>query len=118
MAPTTILRQKTTTTPLGRDPGFDGYTLHITDMIASLPGVAYAERVAATTPAAIRKTKKALRAAFQTQVDGQGYSIVEVLSACPTNWKLSPIESIEWIHTVMEKEFPLGVLTDKREKKA
>jgi len=118
MAPTTLLRQKTTTTPNGRDPEFHGHTLHITDMIANLAGVVYAERVAATTPAAIRKTKKAIRTAFQTQVDGLGYSIVEVLSACPTNWKLSPIESIEWIHTVMEKEFPLGVLTDKREKKA
>jgi len=117
MAPTTLAWQKTTTTPEGRKPKSDGYTLHITDMIATLPGVTYAERVAVTSPAFIRKAKKAIRTAFQTQVDQLGYSIVEILSACPTNWKLTPAESCEWIHTTLEKEFPLGVLTDKREEK-
>ncbi len=114
MAPTTLPGQKTTTSPYGRDPEFEGYPLHITDVVASFPGVAYAERVSVSTPGGIRKTKKAIRTAFQTQVDGKGYSIIEVLSPCPTNWKMSPVESFKWVDDVMQLEFPLGVLTDKR----
>ena len=117
MAPTTLLDQKTTTSPLGRDAKFEGHPLHITDIVASLPGVVYAERVAANSPANIRKTKKAIRTAFQTQVDGLGYSIVEVLSPCPTNWKMNAVDSFKWVDDVMMKEFPLGVLTDKRGEK-
>ncbi len=114
MAPTTLLDQKTTTSPNGRTPEFEGYPLHITDIVSQFPGVAYAERVAVNSPGGIRKTKKAIRNAFQTQVDGLGYSIVEVLSPCPTNWKMSPVDSFKWVDDVMMKEFPLGVLTDKR----
>ncbi|HSV96237.1 MAG TPA: thiamine pyrophosphate-dependent enzyme [Spirochaetota bacterium] len=114
MAPTTLLGQKTTTTPGGRDPKFDGYPLHITDMIAQFPGVIYAERTAINGPAGIQRTKKAIRTAFQVQVDGLGYSIIEVLSACPTNWKMSTEDSFKWINEVMVKEFVPGVLTDKR----
>ncbi|MCP4137865.1 MAG: 2-oxoglutarate oxidoreductase [bacterium] len=117
MAPTTLLDQKTTTSPAGRDPGVDGYPLHITDILATFPGVVYAERVSITTPGGIRKTKKAITTAFQTQIDGLGYSIIEVLSPCPTNWKMNSIDSFKWIDEVMEKEFPLGVLTDKRGEK-
>jgi len=114
MAPTTLLDMKTTTTPLGRKPRFDGYPLHITDLVATFPGVVYAERVAVNGPAGIQKTKKAIRSAFQTQVDELGYSIIEVLSPCPTNWKMSAKESFDWITETMSKEYPLGVLTDKR----
>jgi 2-oxoglutarate ferredoxin oxidoreductase subunit beta len=114
MAPTTLLGQKTTTTPGGRNPKFDGYPLHITDMIAPLPGVIYAERVAINGPAGIQKTKKAIQTAFQVQVDGLGYSIVEVLSPCPTNWKMTPADSFKWITEVMAKEYVPGVLSDKR----
>lgn len=114
MAPTTLLDMKTTTTPLGRKPRFDGYPLHITDLVATFPGVVYAERVAVNGPAGIQKTKKAIRNAFQTQVDELGYSIIEVLSPCPTNWKMSAKESFDWITETMSKEYPLGVLTDKR----
>jgi 2-oxoglutarate/2-oxoacid ferredoxin oxidoreductase subunit beta len=114
MAPTSVIGQKTTTSPNGRDPGFDGYPLHITDIIATFPGVAYAERVSVSSPKNIRKTKKALKKAFQTQVDELGYSVVEVLSPCPTNWKLNTIDSCGWIDDVLSKEYPLGVLTDKR----
>jgi 2-oxoglutarate ferredoxin oxidoreductase subunit beta len=117
MAPTSLLGQPTTTSPSGRNPEFDGYPLHITDVVASFPGVSYAERVAVDSPAGIRKTKKAIINAFQCQVDKLGYSIVEILSACPTNWKMGPIESMKWVKDEMTKEFPLGVLTDKREKK-
>jgi 2-oxoglutarate ferredoxin oxidoreductase subunit beta len=116
MAPTTLLGQKTTTTPSGRNPRFDGYPLHITDVISAFPGVVYAERVAVNGPAGIQKTKRAIRNAFQVQVDGMGYSIVEVLSPCPTNWKMTAKASCDWVTEVMSKEFPLGVLTDKREK--
>jgi 2-oxoglutarate ferredoxin oxidoreductase subunit beta len=114
MAPTTLEDQRTTTSPLGRKPDLDGYPLHITEMIAALPGVVYAERVALTGPGTVRKLKKAITAAFQTQVEGLGYSIVEVLSPCPTNWKMSSVESFRWIGSVMSREFPPGVLTDKR----
>jgi 2-oxoglutarate/2-oxoacid ferredoxin oxidoreductase subunit beta len=114
MAPTTLIGMKTTTSPAGRNPKFEGYPLHITDVVANFPGVVYAERVAVNGPAAVQKTKKAIRTAFQTQVDGLGYSIIEVLSPCPTNWKKTPRESFEWVTEVMMKEYPLGVLTDKR----
>ena len=117
MAPTTVIGQKTTTTPLGRDPKFDGYPLHMTDVIANFPGVIYAERVAINGPAGIKKTKDAIKKAFQVQIDGLGYSIVEVLSPCPTNLKLSAKESFDWVTDVMMKEFPTGVLADRREKK-
>ena len=114
MAPTTLVGQRTTTTPGGRNPKFDGYPLHITDVIAKFPGVIYAERVAVNGPAGIQRTKRAIRNAFQVQVDGLGYSIVEVLSPCPTNWKMTPEDSFKWITEVMAKEFVPGVLTDKR----
>jgi len=117
MAPTTVLGQKTTTSPLGRRPAHEGYPLHITDMTASFPGVVYAERTAVNNPKNIRRTKKALKVAFQTQVDELGYSIVEILSACPTNWKMDTIESCKWIDDVLAEEFQLGVLTDKREER-
>lgn len=117
MAPTTVLNQQTTTSPAGRAPDVDGYPLHITDIVAQFPGVAYAERTSVSSPKGIRRTKKAIRTAFETQVDELGYSIVEVLSMCPTNWKMDTINSCKWMDDVLEKEFPLGVLTDKREKK-
>ncbi len=114
MAPTSLLEQKTTTSPLGREPGADGYPLHITDIVAEFKGVAYAERVSVSSPKNIRRTKKAIQIAFQTQVDELGYSIIEVLSACPTNWKMNTLDSCKWIDNTLAEEFPLGVLTDKR----
>lgn len=117
MAPTSLIDQQTTTSPMGRSPDVDGYPLHITDIVAEFKGVTYAERVSVSSPKNIRRTKKAIQIAFQTQVDDLGYSIIEVLSACPTNWKLNTIDSCKWIDDVLSEEFPLGVLTDKREKK-
>ena len=117
MAPTTLINQKTTTSPLGRNPKNEGYPIHITDIVATLPGVVYAERVALDSPAGVKKTKKAIETAFKTQIDNLGYSIIEVLSPCPTNWKMSPLDSCKWIKEVMQKEFPVGVLTDKRRNK-
>ena len=113
MAPTTLSGQKTTTTPLGREGRLEGYPIKMSEMLALVKGAAYIERVAVSSPANIKKAKKAIRKAFQAQLDGQGFSLVEILSPCPTNWKMSPAESWKWIDEVMAKEFPLGVILDR-----
>ncbi|MGB2582750.1 MAG: thiamine pyrophosphate-dependent enzyme [Dehalococcoidia bacterium] len=112
MAPTTLSGQKTTTTPYGRDVSLEGYPIKMSEMLALARGAVYIERTAVSSPANIRKTKKAIRKAFQAQIDGLGYSLVEILSACPTNWRMSPLESWQWIEKEMTKEFPLGVIKD------
>jgi len=112
MAPTTLLGQKTTTTPYGRDMKLEGYPMKISEMLALVKGAVYIERTAVNSPANIRKTKKAIRKAFQTQIDGLGFSLVEILSPCPVNWRMDPLESWQWIDKVMTKEFPLGVIKD------
>ena len=112
MAPTTLWNQKTTTTPYGRDVKIEGYPIKMSEMVALVKGAIYIERTAVNSPANIRKTKKAIRKAFQVQIDGLGFSLVEILSPCPTNWKMSPLESWQWIDEEMTKEFPLGVIKD------
>ena len=112
MAPTTLLEQKTTTTPYGRDIKLEGYPIKISEMLALTKGAVYIERTAVNSPANIRKTKKAIRKAFQTQIDDLGFSLVEILSPCPTNWRMTPIEAWQWIDKVMTKEYPLGVIKD------
>jgi 2-oxoglutarate ferredoxin oxidoreductase subunit beta len=112
MAPTTMLEQKTTTTPAGRHKTLDGYPVKVCELLSQLQGVAYAQRCTLTSPAQVNKTKKAIRKAFQIQKDKLGFSLVEILSPCPTNWKMSPINSCKWIDEVMSKEFPLGVFKD------
>jgi len=117
MAPTTLLSQKTTTTPYGRDDKIEGYPIKMSEILALVKGSAYIERVAVNSPANIRKAKNAIRKAFQVQIDGLGFSLVEVLSPCPTNWKMSPVKSWKWIDDVMVREFPLGVIKDITGKK-
>jgi 2-oxoglutarate ferredoxin oxidoreductase subunit beta len=112
MAPTTLVDQKTTTTPYGRDIRLEGYPIKISEMLALVKGAVYIERTAVNSPANIRKTKKAISKAFQTQIDGLGFSLVEILSPCPVNWRMDPLESWQWIDKVMTKEFPLGVIKD------
>jgi len=112
MAPTTLLEQRTTTTPYGRDIKLEGYPIKISEMLALTKGAVYIERTAANSPANIRKTKKAIRKAFQTQLDDLGFSLVEILSPCPTNWRMTPVEAWQWIDKVMAKEYPLGVIKD------
>ncbi len=112
MAPTTLLNMITTTTPYGRNLKLEGYPVKLSEMLALVKGAAYIERVAVNSPANIRKTKKAIKKAFQTQIDNLGYSLVEILSPCPTNWKMTPVEAWKWIDEVMAKEFPLGVIKD------
>jgi 2-oxoglutarate/2-oxoacid ferredoxin oxidoreductase subunit beta len=113
MAPTTILGQKTTTSPFGRDASRDGSPLKISEMLAILDGVIYIERTAVNSVAGIRATKKAIKKAFNVQLDDLGFSLVEVLSPCPTNWKMSPLDSCRWIDEVMSLQYPVGVIKDK-----
>jgi len=108
MAPTTLLNQKTATTPLGRNACLEGYPLKISEMLAILPGTKYIERVSLHSPPEVIKAKKAIKQGFQNQIDGAGFSLVEILSPCPTYWGLSPQQSLEWIKETMSKEFPLG----------
>ena len=118
MAPTTLIGQNSTTTPGGRDSSRDGASLDLSQVIAITGGSAYIERTALYSPKSIRQTKKAVTKAFKIQMEGLGFSLVEVLSPCPTNWKMSPLESWQWIDKVMVKEFPLGVIkqiTDTRD---
>ncbi len=112
MAPTTILGQSTTTSPGGRKEKRDGFPINLSEMLAIAKGSAYIERTAVSSPANILKTKKAIAKAFHTQLKGCGFSLVEVLSPCPTNWKMSPVDASKWIDEVMTVSFPLGVLKD------
>jgi len=110
MAPTTLLNQKTATTPKGREAHLQGYPLKISEMLALLPGVKYIERTSLHSPQEIIKTKKAIKQAFLNQINGIGFSMVEILSPCPTYWGLNPQKALTWIKDVMVKEFPLGRL--------
>lgn len=112
MAPTTILGQNTTTSPGGRKGKRDGFPVNLSEMLAVAKGSAYIERTAVNTPANILKTKKAIAKAFRVQLEGYGFSLIEVLSPCPTNWKMEPVEACKWIDEVMAVHFPLGVLKD------
>ena len=112
MAPTSLLGQKTTSTPLGRDARTAGYPIPITEMLAILPGTAYAARGSLASPAAIGKTKAMIRRAFEIQVAGGSFGIVEVLSNCPVGWGMTPVESIEHLSVVAET-YPLGVIVDR-----
>jgi 2-oxoglutarate ferredoxin oxidoreductase subunit beta len=108
MAPTTLLGQKTATTPKGRNPRFEGFPLKISEILSQFPAVKYVERVSLHSPQEVLKTKKAIKQAFCNQIDNVGFSLVEVLSPCPTYWDLSPLDSLNWIKDAMLKEFPLG----------
>lgn len=119
MAPTTLANQITTTTPYGRDKKIEGYPVKMSEIVSLVKGAVYIERVAVNSPANIRKAKRAIRKAFQAQIDDLGFALVEILSPCPTNWKMSPLESWQWVDKEMTKEFPLGVIKDTtREKDA
>jgi 2-oxoglutarate/2-oxoacid ferredoxin oxidoreductase subunit beta len=112
MAPTSLLEQVTTTSPLGRCSDIAGHPVRICEVFAVLDGTSYLERVAVNKPSGVTKTKKAIRKAFQRQLDGEGFSLVEILSPCPTAWKMGTLESCKWVDDVMSKVFPLGVVKD------
>ncbi len=112
MAPTTLPGQITQTTPYGRDTEIAGNPIRICEMLATLDGVALAQRVNVNDVKNVRITRKAIKKAFQNQLDHKGFSIVEVLSTCPTNWGLSPVESLKWLEENMIPYYPLGVFKD------
>ncbi|MDI6782861.1 MAG: thiamine pyrophosphate-dependent enzyme [bacterium] len=112
MAPTTLLGQKTATTPKGRDARLDGFPLKISELLALLDGSVYLERTTVNSPNNIRKTKQAITKAFELQMNDIGFTMVEILSMCPTDWNLTPLESAKWIDEVMTTTFPLGVIKD------
>ena len=112
MAPTTIPGQVTQTTPFGRDPQLAGFPVRVCEMLSTLTGTAYAERVAVDSVPHIKAAKKAIRKAFENQKAGRGFSIVEVLSTCPTNWGLAPLDAIKRLRDEMIPYYPLGVYKD------
>ena len=109
MAPTTLLGQKTTTSPAGRSVERNGFPVRVSEMLATLDGPAYIERVSVHDVKAIMNAKKAIKKAFEYQLAGKGFSMVEVLSTCPTNWGLSPEEALKWLQENMIPQYPLGV---------
>ena len=112
MAPTTLVGQKTTS-PYGRDEAWCGAPIKMSEMLSQVPDSYYIERCAVNTNANIIKTKKAIKKAFEYQKEGKGFCMVEVLSTCPTNWGLSPVEAMKWLEENMIPYYPLGVYKDK-----
>ena len=109
MAPTTLPGQVTTTSPYGRDPKLCGYPIRVSEMLATLDGPAYIARVSVHDVKHIMDAKKCIKKAFETQIAGKGFSMVEVLSACPTNWGMTPQEALKWLEANMIPQYPLGV---------
>ena len=108
MAPTTLIGQKATTSPYGRDEAHTGMPIRMAEMLATIDGAAFVERVAVNTPANVRKAKRAIKECFKIQLEGKGFGIVEVLSTCPTNWGYTPEESLDWLKDNMIPYYPLG----------
>ncbi len=113
MAPTSLPGQVTQTSPYGRDTDHCGFPVKVSEMLSQLEGPQYIERVAVTSVAGIRKAKKAILKAFQNQVDGKGFSLVEVISTCPTNWGMTPEKAMQWANENMLPYYPLGVYRDR-----
>lgn len=108
MAPTTLISQKTETTPFGRDARAHGYPIRIAEMLATLEGASYIVRTSTHNPQNVRKTKLAVKRAFENQVNNKNFNLVEILSTCPANWGLDPIQSLKWLEENMIPYFPLG----------
>ena len=116
MAPTSLPGQVTQTSPYGRDVRTAGFPVRVCELISSLSGVALAQRVSVDTVANIRMAKAAIKKAFTAQLEGKGFTLVEVLSTCPTNWGLSPAQALQWLRDNMMPYYPLGVYADRTEK--
>ena len=112
MAPTSLINQKTTTSPNGRDPKVNGNPIRMSEMLAVLDGPSYIARVGTFNVKAVMQAKKAIKKAFQNQIEGKGFSLVEVLTNCPSNWKMGPVESLEYIEREVLPVYPLGVLKE------
>lgn len=117
MAPTTLIGQKATTCQDGRKEELAGKPIRMSEMLATIDGAKFIERVSVDTPANIRKAKKAIKKAFQTQIEGKGFAMVEVLSTCPTNWGKTPQEGLQWLRDNMMPYYPLGNFRDWEENK-
>ncbi len=113
MAPTTLPSQVTQTSPYGRDVTVVGYPVKVCEMLSEVDGATYLERVAVNNVKNVKNAKKAIMKAFKNQIEGKGFSLIEVLSTCPTNWGLSPEQAIKWLEENMETYYPLGVYKDK-----
>jgi len=114
MAPTTLVGQHATTAPEGRDPinAGMGYPIRVCELLASLEGTKYLARGAVNNMVNIRRTKKYIRKAFEAQMRGEGFSLIEILSQCPTNWQMNPVESVEWLEKNMIPYYHLGEIKD------
>ena len=113
MAPTSLPGQVTQTSPYGRDVNHCGYPIRVCEMLSELEGPEYLERVTVNNVKNVKNAKKAIKKAFQNQIDKKGFSLVEVVSSCPTNWGMTPQEALKWIDTNMLEYYPLGVYKDK-----
>lgn len=118
MAPTSLPGQVTQTSPYGRDPKLCGYPVKICEMLSELEGPEYLERVAVNNVKNIKKAKAAIKKAFENQINGKGFSLVEVISSCPTNWGMTPKDALKWIDDNMIQYYPLGVYKDRSAKEA
>ncbi len=112
MAPTTLPGQVTQTSPYGRDVETVGFPVKVCELLSNVDGAAYLERVAVNNPSNVRKAKAAIKKAFQNQIDGKGFSLIEVVSTCPTNWGMTPQKALEWVEEKMIPYYPLGVYKD------
>ena len=112
MAPTTITGQKTTTTRPGRDPKTTGYPLRVSELLAVIEGVVYAERVSVDSHRNLARAKKAVEKGFVYQMEGKGFSFIEILSPCPTDWNMPPLASMEWLRNELIPVYPLGIIKD------
>ena len=112
MAPTTLPGQVTQTSPYGRDVETVGYPVQVCELLQNVDGAAYLERVSVNNPANVKKAKKAIKKAFQNQIEGKGFSLVEVVSTCPTNWGMTPEKALKWLEDNMLPYYPLGVYKD------
>ena len=117
MAPTSLPGQVTQTSPYGRDPKLCGYPIKVCEMLSQLDGPEFLARVTVNSVPHIRDAKKAIKKAFQNQLDGKGFSLVEVLSSCPTNWGVTPQKALKWIDEAMIPYYPLGVYKDRSAQK-
>lgn len=112
MAPTTLVGMKASTAPKGRDPKEHGYPMHMSEVLNQLTAPAYIERTSCNTPQNVMKTKKAIRKAFENQLNNKGFSMIEIVTNCPTNWGMDPLQSLDFLEEKMLPEYPLGVIRD------
>ncbi len=115
MAPTTLVGMKATTAPKGRDPKEHGYPMHMCEILDQLQAPVYLERTSCNNPANVMRTKRAIKKAFRNQLDGKGFSMVEIVTTCPTNWGMDALSALDYLEEKMLAEFPLGVIRDKSE---